>query len=894
MKPIINEFTGEEIAIKNAKTPSLSGESITPIPVDAKFDNDLHTIFNDAIPENLPEKSKEGYGFFKNIGASFSEQNEITNIIGAASRNLADSTPLDDYVDPNFDPTADKSVYLGVDPRNMQYILNATGSKDQRRRYNYVLDQQEQQEKINNGSFIAQLLGGGAGFIAGPSSLFPLAKTLKYAKVSQAFLQNVPKFAAGIGLSSAAHEAVVETSKVGGNLHDWAINTAVDTVMSTAFMGAHLGFNYAAEASKLYQARGVLKLANDGLEIRPQIDEKGVLKKWTIHNYGDASAAKVNMAQVYLDAALSKSSIHSVPYIGDMVGTTLGKSGSWLAGAISPKIRMLNSKNETLRAFANNYVEHSFETAGIESGRPIETPYETMMSTIRGTNTTMSTQYNGLYMKRNGIDFDPKKSLSQTYAGMKDITSKYFKDGGISKDAFGREVQYALISSERSNIPAVNEAVDMFRAYRDPVYQEHLKLNNLSEKILPPRTSEEYGSRVYHTARMELEENEWINGVAGELGRYDEEINSHMLPINNLQERIKQAEIKHAELIRSKNIDNLQIKKSSDAIEALKQRYTEMNEDLQNLLREDHNLNIHLEDRNAVSANEAKQINAILKPLKDIEKAVAEQQAILSKLKSIKSRKKQAANKGKTVETAQKHAEMEDKAAKLIEQEETKLKQLQEKQLDEQQKIYQAMYDKKVPQELYYKNSKTGKYELKDATNRLKMRKPYASISDRRTAAKAYYDSILNQTAEDNINAIMSKAMGRTSENPIAERTLLIRDKWLYDNNWLHPDPAIAVMNYRNYLGRQNSIKKILNRLTVNGTFEELIERFENEYILEKNELNDIKLKAKTDKEIKKINKKITNLGKRHKKDKEDLKLAIEQMQGKSRYSSTGPSNFSR
>lgn len=883
MNPVINEFNGEEIAMKGKKVASINGDSNTALPVDVQFDADLHTVFNEGLPEALPEKSKEGYGLFRNTGASFNEQEELVQTAELSSRKLADTSPLDDYVDPNWNAAEDKSVYIGVDPRNMGYILDATGPKDQRRRYNYVLDQQEHSERISNGSLIGQLLGGAGGFIFSPSSLFPIAKSLKYAKVSQAFLQNLPKMAAGIATSSAAHEAVLETSKTGGNLHDWAVSTAVDTVMGTVFMGAHLGFNYATEASKLYQARGVLKLANDGIDIRPEVDEKGVLKRWTIHNYGDASAAKVDMAQVYLDSALSKSSIHSIPYIGDMVGTALGKSGSWLAGAISPKIRMLNSGNETLRGLVNNYVEHSFETVGMQEGRPVETPFETMMSMIRGTNTNMKVQYDGLYMKRNGIEFDPEKSGAQTYAGIKDIATKYFKDGQISRDDFGREVQYALITEEPSNISAVNEAASLLREQMDPLYLESLKLHGISDKILKPRTANGYLSRVYWTARMELKEEEWVNGLAEELGRYDEEINSVMVPINNLQERIKNADLAHAELIRTSGIDNASVKKSSDRIEAMRLRLTEMQNETQNMLRDNPDMDIHIEDRNAVSANEAQQINAILKPLKDAEKNVVEQQTIVSQLKKTKGKKKQAAHKGKTAETAKKHAELQDQIAAQLEQEEAKLADLQKKHLDEQQKIYEKMYNKEIPQELYFKNNKTEKYELKDSSNRLKMREVFSSLGDREASAKAYYDSILNQTAEDNIDNIMNKAMGSDKENPVVERTLLVRDKWLYDNKWLHPDPSINVMNYRNFLGRKNAIKKVLNRLTVNGTFEELIERFELEHTLQKQGIAD---KYKPD--TKKYEDEILAAGKSHKKNREDFELTVAQMQGKSKYSAKG------
>ena len=397
-------------------------------------------------------------------------------------------------------------------------------------------------------------------------------------------------------------------------------------------------------------------------------------------------------------------------------------------------------------------------------------------------------------------------------------------------------MQYALITEQPSNVSAVNEAAVLLREQMDPLYLEHLKLNGISDKILKPRTAKGYLSRVYWTAKMKSKK--WVKGLAEELGAYDEEIGSVMRPIQNLEETIRQADLQHAAFIRRPDVTDTMIKQSSDKLDVMKRRLTEMQDDMQNMLRDNPEMDIHIEDRNAVSANEAKQIHAILKPVRDAEKNVADQQAIVSQLKKVKGKKKQAAQKGKTVETAKKHAGVEDQAAALIEKE-NEARELQEKHLDEQQKVYEKMYNKEIPEELYYKNSKTGKYELKEPANRLKMREVYESPIEREAAAKAYYDSILNQTAEDNINNIMNKAMGADKENPLTQRTLLVRDKWLYDNNWLHPDPAINVMNYRNVLGRKNAIKNVLNRLTVNGTFDELIERFELEHTLQKRDIAD-------------------------------------------------------
>lgn len=914
MDKVINAFNNEEIMLKKGNDLNsgyLPGNSTTSIPVDMKFDQDLHSIYQEPLPESLPGKSTDKTGFFESFGGRFEEQNEFLQAKEFATRRINDNSPLDDYVDPNWLASDDKTALIGVDPRNTGYILDATGPKDQRRRYNYVLDHQEYNEKVSNGNMFMQLLGGFTGFGTSPSTMLTMGTTALYSKLSQTFIQNLPKLAAGVAVSSASHEAVLETAKIGGNLHDWAVNTAVDTIFATALMGVHLGFKFNIQEGKLYNARGLLKMTNNGIDARPVLNDKGVVVGYKATAMdGSVGAAQVDHAQVYLDAAMSKSNFYNLPYVGDKVGKALGKTGEFLTSWVSPKIRMFNSQFSTVRGLVANHVEHAFDTVGMEQGRPNETPFQTMMEIIRGTNTNLKVQYDGLFLNRNGIEFDPKKPFDRTKANIKGMAGDYFKNGAVTREEFGREVQYGLITEEHSKHAAVNEAMVLLREQMDPLYLEHLKLHGISDKILKPRTAKGFLSRVYYTARMELNEDDWIREVSEKLSKDDAVINSLKEPINLANERIKSAQSSHDELIRS-NPTNEQIKLSSDNLEDLKRAKQARENELQNTLRENEDLNRHVDDVNAVSANEAAQIKSILKPLDKLEKDVAAQKEIVSKVKSELSRNQQASQKAKTKDTAEKRAKLKDMGENDVRIEEEKLHLIQEQFDLESERLQEQMHNKEIPEELYYQIKDSNRYQLKDHTNRLKTRETYESDFHRQQAAKAYYDTILNQTAEDNINSIMNKMMNREKENPLTQRTLLIDDKWLYDNNWLHPDPAINVMNYRNFIGRKNSIKKVLNRLTVNGDFDELIKRFVGEHSAMKSKLfeplkalqEEIKkleaIEVKTDNDLanlsilkkqaaktkEKYDKQVKRLGRSYRKNKEDLELSIADMTGKNKYS---------
>ena len=534
-----------------------------------------------------------------------------------------------------------------------------------------------------------------------------------------------------------------------------------------------------------------------------------------------------------------------------------------------------------------------------------------MMTTIKGTNIDLKNTYEGFYMNRNGIEFDRTKPFDREKANAKMISEKYFKDGYIKKDDFGREVQFALITEKNSEYAAVNNAAEFLRENMDPLYLSYLKLEGISDKILRRKTSRGFLSRVYWTARMETNEQEWIDQVADELSKDDTIINNLLQPITRAKENVNKFQEQHEILIRDKISTSEQIAISSERLEDLKRPHTASENNLQNELRSNEELDRHIDDIHGVSALEAEQINTILKPIKKLEKDLEEQKIILNNAKSERSANKQLSLKAKTKETSSKRAKLKDMGEKDVEIEERKLKDIQDKYDTELEELQEKMHNKQIPEELYNRIPNSNRYALKDPSNRLKLRKTYESDFHRRVDAKAYYDSILNQTAEDNINSIMKKRMGEEKENPLVNRTLMLRDVFLYENNWLHPDPSINVMNYRNVLGRKIAEKTILNRLTINGTYEELIERFTKEHQSSKNELskplnvidkkisaikekvelsekdketlsqlekNRTKLKDKYDKQVKR-------LGRSYRKNKKDLELTIGLMKNKSNYS---------
>lgn len=810
----------ENIRYFNRASPS------TSIPVDVNFESELKEIYNEERNQSGPlPKIQQGSRLESFLGG-FGQQSTINALLEYNSRRFEDINPMDDYVDPNWKPTSEPDKFINIQDKNIGYLLESTGPKDLIRRRNYILDHQEQEEKINNGSTFYHYAGGFLGATLGsPESILMFGKTAKYAKMSQEFIQSVPKVLGMLSLSSAAHEATLQATHIGGNIEDWAIDTFADIVLDSVLVGVGTAASHLLEAQKLYNAKGLIQMLNKDIEPRAQINEKGELVGWKATPMNSSvGAAEVDMAQAFLDGSMAKNSFYHIPYVGDKIGYAVGESTKYLAGKLSPIVRNLNSDFPTMRGLMNNVADHGIDTIGVKEGRPNPDSFSHYMDVIRGTNTNLYKQYRGLYLQRNGIKYSEQIPLSQTKATLTNLAKEKIFTDHITREQFGREVQNAIINAQPSQHAAVNEAVEMINKYKDDMYRDWLREKGYSDKIIPPKTAEAHFMRVYHAAFMETieGENKWMQVIPEALAKDDAEITNLLQPINNLKEARQE--------LREQNLAP-EIKKAK--LEELSLHIERLEDELQNELRENTKLHRHIEDINAVSANEARQINKLMKPIRELEQ-------------EIKATK--------------------DKVLK---------RELKLKLNDEHTKLRERIQNKEIDASLV-EDIRAGfaNLKLKDANHRLKLREVYKSDKERQAAAKGYYDTILNQTTEDNIRNIMGKMMNNPRENPLGRRTLMIRDQILYDNNFLHPEPIIALMNYRQTLGRQIAISKVLKRLSINGTHEEVIQSLEKDFA-------ELKNRAVTEKQRNKISKK-------YRRAKKDMELIFAKMEGRSNVSQVG------
>lgn len=799
------------------------------IPLEVNLDESNINFFNDPMPENIPAPLEQSYGFFKNIYHGGLEPNAIHSIVEFSQRKIADSNPLDDTVSENWKPNIDD--LNGIDPRRKKYIMQASGPKDFSRRKNYVLDQMDEQRRIEDGSTLGRLAGGFTLGNADPMIFLPIAKAMKYATVSKTFMEAIPKVLPGVGLASISHEAVMQSTQLTGNWEDFIINSFAETALGTVFMGGVAALPTLVHAGKVFNAKNVLNMQNKGIEPRPILNDKGVVVGWKATPMDNSvGAAEVNLAQTYLDGAMAKNSLYAIPYFGENIGYAAGKTGQILGGWISPQLRMATSTFETMRGFRNHIAESGFETEGVAQGRAQPDTFEGDLDQVKAKNVGIKNVYDGYFMAHNGITYDPETFGSRSRAILQTKLKSKTQENWEDENLFGRKVNNVMITKKYNDSAEVNNAANFLTETQLKPYMEWRSLNGISEKIFPPKTANGYATRSYNHPYLTSVQGEesWLKNNPIELKKYDDEIISLTQPIQNAKNSYKKMKEENA---------------SKEQLDEMKKHIKTLQDKLQNDIRENHDLYLHVEDVNALSAKEANQIIKLNEPIKKLEK----------EYKLLK---------------------------KNLKEENDKLKLIELKDKIDQAKLYleDKMANGEIDQVLYYKIKDSQRYALKDPKNRLKFRKPYKSDFERQQIVKAQLDSIMNNTSADLINNILHSMFPSTNTDSLKPRSVMYRDTYLHDNNFLHPNPVISVMNYNLALGRKISYQKMLNRLTINGTEEELVERLRKEYETKK---NDLKKNFKDDN--KKLENKTRKLNRQYKVAQSDMKNSFEKMLGKTK-----------
>jgi len=848
---MIDIFDGKEIVTPGAKTS---------VPLDINFNpNDTSTLPGTVQSVHPIEEKKEPFelgltetprspGLFEEAKLEFQESSSLSNLSEFRERQTSRNIATTNSDDPNWKPNGDPSVFTGINDKYLATLMGAKNKQDQQILLSKVLDYQDRDKNIENGSFLGWVIGGFAGLspIGSPESLIPIAGTVKYARYSTTILNSMARAFPGIAAGSVAHEALLNSTKASGNLEAFAVDTFADIVFGEAFAGAGAGIARAIDSGAVWDLRKTLLPHYQGIDFKLNITKdlkyNGIK---AVDSTGTLSAAQVSYAQDLANSTFANTGLFKIPYFGD--------GAKYVFNVLSPMMRMMNSPYQTVRAVADRVGSHSFITEGILQGKPAPVKFEDEMNKVKGQMRVFAAQMDALHLVRNGIDISQKpRAVVQGTSYLKELQGKISSDANYtSVEQFHSEIDHAVRSEEPSPHGAVNEAAGMIRTMLDDTYSAWRKAYNLPETWMPPKTAQNYMMRVYNTDYMNLKSNEWNSVISSWLKEADEVIEGHMAPINDMREQVKNAQEAHHEFVNRPNITDYDVKLSAENIENLKTRLKAHEENLQNELKENDDLRIHVDDWNALSANEAKELGQFTKKRDIAQKEVDELKKGIAALKAEAAKRTTAVTTSKTVKTAKGNQQKAAIGEHVIEQEEAKLRIVENELYDEEQKIQEAIHAGGVNPAFYERIEGSQKFKLRNPNERVKFRDQYESDFHRLEAAKAYYSTIMNERPEQLTAMVMHRLTGGDRTNPTKQRSLLVPDHILTGNNakFLSTNIVPNVVNYKYFFSRRTFLKNVFNDVSLDGGFEPMIESLAKEHDFIHGGLSDELAKISQDRE---------------------------------------------
>jgi len=843
----VDIFTDEEIFVKKPKD-----QIDQPIiPVDIPDDDKTKEFFNGLVsPVVQPglHQSPSNWDAFKH---DIKEGSEWLMPYNNYQDNLALENPLDVNVDANWNVHDDPSNFVGLNPKYYPRMEQAKGPKDAKRLNLFLLNKQQEDEFYSRQGLFPNLSSMVVMGATNPSSLMGAIVGAKYAKAGVSVLNKMQSLAPGIATASIMHNAESEATKIGGNVEDFAIDTLSDTIAGLALLGGGLGLSKVYSGSKIYYAtRGAIKAQVPGVNLEPVINEDGSLNsiKASPMTGMNVSAAKVDEAQKFADSSFAKEGLFAVPILGGLIGKGIGY--------VSPVFRMLNSTDDTVAGFALRTRHWGIRTVGTKNNVENPLDFQTIFDNQAFESKRFDINFKGHFAERNKINLENDQISPEEM--------NYLQSDKAAKwEAYNKEVANVIRGIGVSEHGSVNTPAREARDMMNDTWTKYLTATNQSPKIVPPPTSPEHFPRIHNIPEVQNEPTKWNEMVVSWLKEGDEIIDTHMKPIENIRENIKNAENAHAELIRRNDVTTEEIKKSSDNIDQLKLMYKNRNEAMQNMLREANEstdldkrkIKLLVEDRSALSADEAKQLKALLKPSEDMESELNKQKELLNQLnKKISSAEKQSI-KGKTKETAQKNADVMDKLKLDKEKLTQEVKALQDKLDTEKLRLQEEALSGKIDPILFNKEDGSFKVKFKNPNERLRFRDKFESDHHMLQSAIHLRERILNQTLEDTLEQVMHHQRGGEKELPMMRRTHMIPEEYLVNNNFLSNDVPVILANYRNSLYRKIAFKEAFSDITINGDMDEIVARMDAKFKEKEKIINDKIAKEKDEKKLKELKK---------------------------------------
>lgn len=834
-----------------------------PVDLDVNFTPYNH--FTMEVPKssdgiyNEPDYDKPVQpepSFIESAWSKFKEENDALHYLHAGYTQL--NKPWFNAPDPNFNIFDHQDEIVNVQPEYQAYLLDSQNKADMDFRLQRIYQEQSDKENIANGSWLSNIAGGTAGIFTDATNLIPIVSWVKYGKYGKTFLNGVLRSLPGAAAYGATSSLGEQLDSINGNAKDWLIDTLTRTSFTSALFGLGGVADLSIDKLNLMKLRQFANDDIDGIGYKLKVDKDDKVVGLEAFNKTNEAmnAKKIELAQDRANAVMSQTGLFRIPYLGTAAEKFLGNK---FLG--SPMVRLLNSPYKIVSYIADRAVDHGIITEGMAN--KIASPYKffTLMNQTHAETTALESQINALHLEANGFKTSNYIKQSAINAGLftrqklmdimgKDIGDKPY----LNREDFFARVEQVLHSEVPDQLAPINEAASMFRKKMDTHYKAFRETHNLPDDWLPPRTAEGYLMRVYDTEFMNGKENEWVKTVSDYLRDSDNLILEHTAPIKETEQAIKEAQDKKEALLGVPNVMDKEHAELANEIIALKAKRNALKDKLQNAIRNDPKFHLLAEDWNALSADEAKELEQITKRRDVAQKEYDAQKKVVDNIKKQAKSREDAAMEAKTRSTAESNKRKADTGELVLKKEQDHLDKLEAELEDEKYKLQKRVNDGEINPRYYFKNKEGNYYIFKDPNDRLKLRKTYHETEDgmvsekqahslREEHARAYYHTIMNQTADDTVNQVMSKFTGNTSENLTKARTLLIPDQVLYDGKFMSKNLMAKYTNYVTWLDRRTHLKNVYSESSLYEGFEPLVRELDKEFKVNRQKLNDYKTK---------------------------------------------------
>lgn len=783
-KPIEDFYQSEQHPLS---TPHLPVEGYRDDPGSMLMPNDAP-----VIPFKEPKRKP---GFFPTLGHAFSEYNEFAQLGRFIYRESEFSHPAEDEVPDDFNP--DDFKYLKDYPSNYwDFISEGQSPNDIAARQQYVLDKVNTDEQFQNGSFAAKLLGGLGGAVFSPSSYLPFAAGVKYASIAENLVKGAMKAAPSIALQTVAHEGYMQATDAGGNLEDFAINSLRDAAFGVAFMAGGAGLGAAYRGGKLWNVRKMANYNYEGIDFNHVIDPEtnqltGGIKASSAPGFS-ISAAKVEQAQQFADAAAHQGFIFGIPGVSKLAGNSiLG----------SPIVKGLTNRFETIRGFTDLLASHSIITKGVTEGKARGDAAEDIISSINAGAVDFNLQYRGHFFEENGI-IGGHNIKNATKA----LKQRALKGQQTTWEDFNYKVVDATITQEFNYSKSINAASKQYTEYTDKIYEELQRTRGFDPEILKPVNARGYFTQNMDNIALVKYQDKFRQVVSDEFKRQDGILEGIIAPLESAKKFLTQLE-------EHKLSGEAYDRSAANEIKQARERVREAQREIERRARDDEDVAILLEDRNFVTMADAEKIRSLHEPINQIKVQQSEKRVNIAKLKGQRSAAKSSAKTNVTKEATNRNIEKIKGLDKEIESAEEELRQLGIKVDDLTDELHQRAHAGEIDKKLFTKDQNV--ITFRDPDEWAKFRKPFESDTARIEAAEAQRNLYLNNTTEQIQQSIMGSMMPSLFANPLKKRTFLIPAKVLNDARFIASDVPKAAASYARALGRHIAIGKVFKDINM-------------------------------------------------------------------------------